>query len=290
MPKFELEKLTNYDDQALIAELKQIAGIVPSGKLTRSEFDRLSKVHPSTYCKRFGSWRKTLEMAGLSQLFDDSNHSWSREEIIEPLKTVSTKLGRTTITARNLREHTGICTVHRIFGSFGAALKAAGLAQSPIEVRYTDEECYENLLTVWTALGRQPSFAEMKSPPSRVGTKAYISRWGGWRKALKAFVERMNQDAPLEEAPKPESKSSNSKSLVRKRTLRDIPPGLKFKVICRDGNRCRLCGKSPITHSVSVEIDHVIPWSKRGETVLKNLRVLCDVCNRGRGASMEDLI
>jgi len=51
---------------------------------------------------------------------------------------------------------------------------------------YTDEECFENILTVWTHYGRPPMYKEMRLPPSRVGPKAYL-RWGTWLKALEAF-------------------------------------------------------------------------------------------------------
>jgi hypothetical protein len=57
---------------------------------------------------------------------------------------------------------------------------------------YSDEECFENVLALWTHFGRQPRFAELNRPPSTVGSKACIGRWGGWRRALGAFVARVN--------------------------------------------------------------------------------------------------
>ena len=154
MAKFELQTLTNYDKQSLIVELRRVASLLPVGKINRSKFDRLSKTHSSTVSKRFGDWRKALEAAGLGERFDDQSEAWSREEIVEQLKIVSHKLGRKTITCRDLAEHSGITynPIKRLFGSFKNALKVAGLSQSPGGARYTDEECYENLLDVWTAL------------------------------------------------------------------------------------------------------------------------------------------
>jgi hypothetical protein len=35
----------------------------------------------------------------------------------------------------------------------------------------------------------------MDRAPSTVGKSTYIHRYGGWRKALKAFVERANSEA-----------------------------------------------------------------------------------------------
>jgi hypothetical protein len=75
MAKFELQTLTNYDNESLIVELKRVANLLPTGQINRSEFDRLSKVHSSTVGKRFGSWRKALEAAGLGDRFNDSNET-----------------------------------------------------------------------------------------------------------------------------------------------------------------------------------------------------------------------
>jgi hypothetical protein len=199
-------------------------------------------------------------------------------------------LGNTTITSKNVRQETGLSQgpILRVFGSFRKALAAAGLSQSPLGMRYTDEDCYENLLDVWTALGRQPVYSEMKNPPSRVGPKAYVLRWGGWRKALAAFIERVNQDIPDEPAIRSESVVEPSVVSSPRRTSRDIPLGLRYKILSRDRFRCVIDGKSPATHfAVTLHVDHIKPWSKGGETVIENLRTLCSDCNLGKGASIE---
>lgn len=57
--------------------------------------------------------------------------------------------------------------------------------------KYTDDERFENLLKVWTFYGRQPNYSEMKKEPSAVGPKAYVIRWGSWKNALIAFLEKI---------------------------------------------------------------------------------------------------
>ena len=59
-----------------------------------------------------------------------------------------------------------------------------------------------------------------------------------------------------------------------------IPPKLRHKIFVRDGYRCRECGKN--NKETSLEIDHIFPLSKGGQTVEDNLQVLCTECNRAK--------
>jgi hypothetical protein len=292
MTKFALRGLSEYDDASLIAELKRVASIVPGGKLTRSDFDKLAKVHSSTLHVRFHTWRKALIAAGLVERFDDSTEAWTREEIVGALQTVAQTLGRNHVTKHELAKQTGISDrpIRRLFGSYRAAVEAAGLSQCPGGFRYTDKECYENLATVWMALGRQPSFSEMKFAPSRVGPKAYLSRWGSWRLALEAFVDRANLGTPsTEEQPVLAECRTQATTDTRKRSPRDVPLRLRYKVFIRDHTRCRICGRSIAVHGVNLEVDHIIPWALGGETSIENLRLLCEDCNRGKGKSTDEI-
>lgn len=190
--RFELTTLEEYTDEALIAELRRVAEIVSTPKLSRSQFSAVAKVHGSTLEKRFGGWRKALEVAGLRARIDGDNIGITHEEVLKAIARAAHELQKSALTLQEFEAHTGISgvPVRRHFGSWKEALKAAGLNQSLLGRRYTDEECFENILTLWTHYGRQPRFGELKHPPSVVGPKAYIGRWGGWRAALAAFVQR----------------------------------------------------------------------------------------------------
>ena len=75
------------------------------------------------------------------------------------------------------------------------------------------------------------------------------------------------------------------KGIVEKthRTTRDIPDRLRYTVLKRDNFKCCACGASPAKDpSVELHIDHIIPWSKGGETTLENLQTLCSKCNLGK--------
>ena len=67
------------------------------------------------------------------------------------------------------------------------------------------------------------------------------------------------------------------------RTQREPGMRLRFEVLKRDNFKCCACGASPAKDpAVELHIDHIIPWSKGGETEAENLQTLCSVCNLGK--------
>ena len=56
----------------------------------------------------------------------------------------------------------------------------------------------------------------------------------------------------------------------------------RFNVLKRDKYICQYCGlKAP---DVTLEIDHIIPTSKGGSSIIDNLTTSCWDCNRGKGS------
>ena len=73
----------------------------------------------------------------------------------------------------------------------------------------------------------------------------------------------------------------------RKSTSRTISDKLRYQVLKRDCFKCCACGASPAKEvGVELHVDHIIPWSKGGETTLDNLQTLCSHCNLGKGDNM----
>jgi HNH endonuclease/Homing endonuclease associated repeat len=289
--KFELSTLEEYTDKALLAELRRVAELVNTPKLSISQFSAIAKVHGSTLQKRFGGWRKALEKAGLSERIDSNNIGTSNDVVLKAISKAAHELNKTVLTLDEFEAHTGIsgAPVRRHFGSWEKALKAAGLNQSLLGRRYTDEECFENILALWTHYGRQPIFGELKRPPSSVGPKAYIRRWRGWRAALSAFVKRVNESqeavAPQPVATEPAAAESAPSSVVP----RSISLSLRYRVLARDSFRCVACGASPAKDgTVELHVDHIQPWSRGGKNTEENLRTLCFKCNLGKGVRLED--
>lgn len=56
---------------------------------------------------------------------------------------------------------------------------------------------------------------------------------------------------------------------------RNINDKLRQQVLRRDGNQCRYCGNK----TGPFHMDHVYPYSKGGETTVKNLVTACEKCN-----------
>lgn len=208
------------------------------------------------------------------------------------LARVSKLLGTETVSKDEFNRHANFTdyAVRKAFGSWHAAMKAAGLSTNALGKRYTAEDCFENLLMVWTHHGRAPLYEDMKKPPSVVGPKAYILRFGTWTKALQHFINRVESDVPLDSRIR---EANQIQAPVAEISLpesdrREIRLGLRYSVLKRDRFRCLICGRSPATHlGLVLHIDHIVPVAGGGKTTLENLRSLCQGCNLDKGAKNE---
>jgi hypothetical protein len=301
--EFELKRLVDYSDGAILEEIHRVSKIVPDGAITVSIFENHARVSVSAVRRRFGTFVDALNAAGLANRSSDflavrgahPSSKMSDDDILSALKNLSTKLQKPEITIRDVDRHLpfSATTLRKRFGGSHKAFEAAGLATAKLGRRYTDEECFDNMLNVWTHHARPPSYQEMSEPPSEVGGKAYTKRFGTWNKALAAFVERVNQDREAEALENDEPPVSThpsqvtGPSQVTSRTAderRDISIGLRFRVLHRDRFKCVLCGDHPARNADCVlHVDHILPWSRGGKTREDNLRTLCATCNVGRG-------
>lgn len=297
--KFELENLPrNSSFGEIKKEILRVASLIISDKITIKEFDSLSKISSSAIRRRFGNWEKILFECGLGNRYSGRTVSdkmkqqtkhLTNEEIINELQRVAKSLNKNSLTTTDLNKVSKIIsasTVANRFGSWANGLKAANLTIRKKGRRHSELDYFENMLKVWTHYGRQPKYREMDLPPSTITSGAYESKWGKWSNALLAFIEYVNKDKIEEEIIIEEKQNSNKKELenkIEKSNSRSIPIGLRYKILVRDRFRCVKCGRSPATDlNCEIHIDHIIPLSKGGKTVLENLQTTCKECNLGK--------
>ena len=223
----------------------------------------------------------------------------SKEELLVDLRHVALEVGSNTVTVLEYKEKGKFdsTTVLRRFVSWNLALEKAGL-NTPNRQNIPDDELFENIVTVWTALGRQPYGRELDkgSGLSTISLGTYKKRFGSWNNSLIAFDVFINSDEKNEasfpgtvaETTELAIGSSSQIGVQMHKTKREISDRMRFRILMRDGFSCQSCGKSPtVERGVELHVDHVLPWSKGGETVEGNLQTKCSKCNLGKGNAFE---
>jgi hypothetical protein len=204
------------------------------------------------------------------------------EELLADLKRVASTFSKKTLTKveYDLKGRFGATTLLRRFKQWNLALQKAGL-EAPNRQHIPDAELFENIARVWTQIGRQPFGRELDKAQgiSEFSLGTYEKRFGTWNNALLAFEMFINAGKVATAI-----RSKDVKGQSKKRTSRKINWRLRAQVLIRDNCICQMCGASPAKDpSVTLHADHIIPWSRGGETILENLRTLCLTCNVGKG-------
>ena len=287
--KFELEPYRrNIPEETLLADLIAVSKRLGKDCFSEREYDASGQYSSGTLRRRFDSWSKALEKAGLKA------NNWQNVadvDYIQDIQCVAKRLGKNSVTMAEYND-SGKYSASAVADRFGTWLKALTIAglQKTRNIGITEDEYFRNLENVWRTLGRQPSGPDMRKPLSLYSVDAYVDRFGTWRKALEAFVNYINQEPVT--ASSDESQTSDvttavsqtsQPSQVSKKSARNISWRLRFLVMRRDGFRCRNCGRSPANEpGVVLHVDHKNAWSKGGPTDYENLQTLCSVCNIGK--------
>ena len=90
-------------------------------------------------------------------------------------------------------------------------------------------------------------------------------------------------DVWLRKCPLCQSRTNKGVDNKSVRNSRNISDKLRYQVLKRDNFKCCACGASPAKDpSVELHIDHIVPYSKGGDTQIDNLQTLCSKCNLGK--------
>lgn len=271
--------------------IRYLTGTCHMKKYRKYSIKRYSE---KTFARRFGTWSNALLKAGLRNTRGSKDVIRIEDsEMVNDIKRVANMHNTGTVTSVQYKEFGkyALLTITDRYGCWADALAAAGLNETGFIGKYSDDELYAEIERVWTSLGRQPTTTDMrKTGTSKISLDTYLRRFGGWRGALQSFIQFIK--SPQIENPmgsdvaedKHERLETVDNPIIQiKKTSRSINLRMRFIVLSRDGFSCSACGSSPAKdRGVDLHVDHIIPWSKGGETVLDNLRTLCSKCNLGK--------
>lgn len=300
-------KLNNYkrelSDEEILADIKETSEKFNQDYLSISFYKKHGKYSQTSIQNHFGTWRNALKLAGLRTERKPSElKRISDDEYFIDLQRVAEIIGQNTVPYDEYIKH-GKYSAEHIFCRFkkwNNALELAGLCSTGYSKdKITQQDCFDEIERIWRLLGRQPTSTDITSKNiSKYSIDTYKRRFGGWRKALERFVEYINNSGQCVIDNKPTSGQERPYSIIEEhlhdeynafekqsshKTSRNINTRLRFKVMKRDNFKCCACGASPAKDpSVELHIDHIVPWSKGGETEIDNLQTLCSKCNLGK--------
>lgn len=303
--KFELnEWKAQLTDEEILTDIQEVAKCLKTDYLSISTYKVQGKYSQTAIQAHFGTWRQALTLAGL-RCERNSNELKliSDEDYYADLRRVAKLINNSTVPYEDYvkyGEHSASYIYSR-FGKWNDCLIKAGLEPTGFNKdMITIQECFDEIERMWRLLGRQPTATDIiKNRVCKYSIDTFKRRFGGWRKALEAFVEYINttdsdEYEPYSPVPDNSDKYVNKEMALKNypsghRTSRNINTRLRFRVLARDNFKCCACGASPAKDpSVELHVDHIIPWSKGGETEFDNLQTLCSKCNLGKGNIIPD--
>ena len=233
------------------------------------------------FALRCGKLNKREEQCLVFEYIEYTNKKVSDDDLLDDIRRVSKMSNKSTLT---IKEYDSLGkynsrTILRRFGTWHNACLRVGIEVNESNIKHTKKELFENIAQVWINKGRQPARRDMDNTEiSKISSGSYVRAFKSWNNALKEFVDFANKSDYEYEVNEIET----SESKMDKRS-RDINLRLRFRVMQRDNFRCCICGASPAKDpNVELHIDHIIPWSKGGETTIDNLQTLCSKCNLGK--------
>ncbi len=222
-----------------------------------------------------------------------------KEKIINELVKVSEIYNYTRFTSKEFLKNASIGhqTVFREFGTWNTAMNYLTnyLKQKNITLKprakpkrkdaYNQKQLFDEMQRIWSQIGHRPSKIEWEQANPKINYNTVRRHFNGWTNACLKFIEYIMGENVTEDISVVAKKINKEENKIKyePKNNRTIPLGTRLKVLARDNFRCVYCGKSPSTDiGTKLHIDHIIPFSKEGKSVLENLQTLCLECNFGK--------
>lgn len=168
--------------------------------------------------------------------------------------------------------------MNRRYGGFRKACERFGIKCSGKIHEYGVDDFLEYFEKLWLWRGQSPSIGDFEKykinkPDIRhIHYSTLVKKFGRYKLFVKDFSDYKLGIISKDELVKRDRFTNKRKP---------ISVSLRYAILKRDNGQCVLCG-SKASKGASLEVDHIIPVSRGGTNTEENLRILCDVCNRGR--------
>jgi len=166
-------------------------------------------------------------------------------------------------------------TISKRFGGWRNALRRIGIEKGVQAFKYTVKELLDNLEIVWRTLGYPPGKRRLREYGYGISERPYVNRWGSVRNACRLLAQY--KEGEISEVDLLGLEANTKRG--------SIPLKIRWEILKRDNYRCVKCGSRP--PDVILEIDHIVPVSKRGNNSASNLQTLCNRCNQGKKDRLE---
>lgn len=212
--------------------------------------------------------------------------SHTDKEFLENLAAVAKKLNKTSLTQSDYNNcrisFASSMTIKRRFGKWNIALEKAGLSVLK-EMDIKPEKLMLNLYKVTEILGT-PNFSkeDLVKPNSAYSVSAYRKVFGNWTNARRGFEKflksKINKQSSKEINQIDYTLRRNHDTSKKITTLLATEIKNKFKYICSEkGCKCgEVIGNNGKEFYKKLHVVHIKPWDEGGETISKNLTVLCE--------------
>jgi hypothetical protein len=201
--KYELTNMRiKITDIEYLNDLRAVANHLGKNCLKQRDYSKKNgaKYSLNSAIARFGDWNTLLKEAGLEGEKSLKGMEYGEKQIrdevlLADLIKVANELNKPNLTFDEYNRHGKFTseTMRVQFDSWNKAKEKAHLDVSNV-INNSTEELFQNILDLWTLLGRQPKYGEVIAPQSRFHGATYGRRFCSWTSALEAFIEYVNSE------------------------------------------------------------------------------------------------